>query len=132
MPPEPPVEFLDLEDVLGFHRASLNRWGGLDGIRDQGALEAAIAQPQATFDGEYLHEDLFSMAAAYAFHVGQAQAFVDGNKRTGLLAAVIFLDMNGFRVPEPEEVLYLAMVEVAERKMTKAQLANLLRELAGV
>jgi prophage maintenance system killer protein len=73
MPPEPPVEFLDLEDVLGLHRASLNRWGGLDGIRDQGALEAAIAQPQATFDGEYLHEDLFSMAAAYAFHVGQAR-----------------------------------------------------------
>ena len=98
----------------------------------KGALEAAIAQPQATFDGEYLHGDLFSMAAAYAFHIGQAQAFLDGNKRTGLLAAIVFLDSNGFRIPEQEDILYLAMIEIAERKMTKMQLANLLRELAGV
>jgi len=125
-------EFLDLEDVLDIHRGALDRFGGLDGIRDQGALEAAVAQPQMTFDGEYLHGDLFSMAATYAYHIAEAQAFVDGNKRAGLLAAVLFLDLNGFRLPEPEEVLYLAMLEIAERKMTKAQLANLLRELANV
>jgi death-on-curing protein len=125
-------EFLDLEDVLEFHRQGLERWGGTEGVRDQGALEAAIAQPQATFDGEYLYQDLFSMAAAYAFHIGEAQAFLDGNKRTGVLAAIVFLDTNGFRIPEQEDVLYLAMIEIAERKMTKGQLANLLRELAGV
>ena len=73
-------------------------------------LEAAIAQPRTTFDGDYLHGDLFSMAAAYAFHIGEAQAFLDGNKRAALLAAVVFLDLNGFRLPEPEEVLYLAML----------------------
>ena len=127
-----PIAFLDLEDILDFHRAALERWGGLDGIRDQGALEGAIAQPAATFDGEYLHGDLFAMAAAYAFHIAEAQAFVDGNKRVGLLAAVVFLDINGLRIPEPEEALYLAMIEVAERKRSKAQLADLLRELAGV
>jgi len=125
-------EFLDPEDVLELHEASLERWGGSDGIRDQGALEAAIAQPQATFAGEYLHDDLFSMAAAYAFHISESQAFLDGNKRTALLAAVVFLDMNGFRLLEPEDVLYLAMLEIADRKMTKARLANLLRELADV
>jgi len=130
MTPEP--EFLDLSDVLGLHEAALERWGGTQGVRDQAALEAAIAQPQATFDGEYLHGDVFSMAAAYAFHIGQAQAFLDGNKRTGLLAAVVFLDLNGFRIPEPEDALYLAMIEIAERRISKMQLANVLRELANV
>lgn len=129
---EPEPAFLDLEDVLGFHAASLERWGGTDGIRDRGALEAAIAHPQATFDGEYLHEDLFAMAAAYAFHIAEAQAFLDGNKRTGVLAAIVFLDINGFRIPQPEEVLYLAMLEISQRTMTKQQLASLLRELANV
>ena len=125
-------EFLELEDVLELHQDGLARWGGADGLRDRGALEAAVSQPRATFMGAYLHDDLFAMAAAYAFHIGQAQAFLDGNKRTGLLAAVVFLDMNGFRLPEPEEALYVAMLEIANRSMTKEQLANLLRELANV
>ena len=128
----PPPEFLTLDDVLELHAAGLARFGGSEGIRDEGMLRSAIAQPEATFDGEYLHEDLFSMAAAYAFHIAEAQAFVDGNKRAGVLAAVLFLDMNGFRLPEPEDVLYLAMLEIAERTMTKVQLGNLLRELAGI
>ncbi len=125
-------EFLDLEDVFEFHKTALERWGGLDGIRDRGALEAAIGAAAQTFDGKYLHGDLFSMAATYAFHIAQSQGFLDGNKRTGVFAAVIFLDTNGVRVHNQEDVLYLAMIDIAERKMTKAQLANLLRELANV
>jgi death-on-curing protein len=128
----PAPEFLTLDEVLEIHRVQLERWGGADGTRDLGAIESAIAQPQATFDGEYLHGDLFAMAAAYAFHVAEAQAFVDGNKRTGLDVALTFLVLNGVRIPEQEDVLYLAMIEIAERKMTKPQLATLLRELAGV
>lgn len=125
-------EFLDLDDVLELHAAALVHWGGADGIRDLGALTGAIAQPQATFDGEFLHEDLFSMAAAYAFHIAEAQAFLDGNKRVGLLAAITFLDVNGVRIPEPEDALYQAMIDVSQRRLTKAALANLLRELADV
>ena len=97
-----------------------------------GAIESAVAQPQVTFDGEYLHGDLFAMAAAYAFHIAEAQAFVDGNKRTGLDAALTFLVLNGVRIVDQEDLLYLAMLEIADRTMTKAGLANLLRELAGV
>jgi death-on-curing protein len=128
----PPPAFLTIEHVHACHDEGLARWGGTDGVRDWGALESAILQPQATFDGEYLHGDLFAMAAAYAFHIAEAQAFLDGNKRTGVLAAVIFLDLNGFRIPEHEDVVYLAMCEIADHKMTKGQLANLLRELANV
>ena len=128
----PPPEFLDLDDVLELHAHGLARWGGTQGIRDRGALSSAIAQPEATFGGEYVHEDLFAMAAAYAFHIAEAQAFLDGNKRAGVLAAVIFLDMNGFHIPEHEDVVYLAMTEISVRTMNKRQLAQLLRELAGV
>jgi death-on-curing protein len=72
------------------------------------------------------------MAAAYAFHIAEAQAFLDGNKRTGLMAAIVFLDLNGFRIHDQEDILYLAMIELADRTMTKGQLANLLRDLANV
>ena len=63
------LDFLTVDDVFEIHEASLKRFGGTDGIRDRGSLEAAVAQPQASFDGEYLYEDLFAMAAAYAFHI---------------------------------------------------------------
>ena len=126
------IEFLTLDDVLEFHRVQLERWGGAEGIRDRGALESAVAQARATFAGEYLHADLFAMAAAYGFHIAEAQAFLDGNKRTGLDAALTFLALNGYRVEDPERALFEAMVEMGNRRRTKEQLAALLRELADV
>jgi death-on-curing protein len=121
-----------LAEAHELHRVQLERWGGQEGVRDLRALESAIAQPQATFDGALLHEDIFAMAAAYAFHIAEAQAFLDGNKRTGVDAALTFLALNGFRVEDPECALYDTMIEISAREMTKAQLASLLRELAAV
>ena len=126
------IEFLTLDDVLEVHRVQLERWGGAEGIRDRGALESAVAQARATFAGEYLHADLFAMAAAYGFHIAEAQAFLDGNKRTGLDAALTFLALNGYRVEDPERALFEARVEMGNRRRTKEQLAALLRELADV
>lgn len=71
------------------------------------------------------------MAAAYAFHIAQNQPFLDGNKRTGLVAALVFLDLNGITVLDPEEKLYDAMISIAERRMDKDGLAELLRELVA-
>jgi len=71
--------FLDVDDVLALHEAQMERFGGADGVRDQGLLESAVAQPQASFGGQYVHADLFTMAAAYAFHIAENQPFVDGN-----------------------------------------------------
>jgi death-on-curing protein len=126
------IEFLTLEDVLEIHAAQLARWGGSEGIRDRGALEAAIAQPQAAFGGDYLHEDVFAMAAAYAFHIAESQSFVDGNKRAGLDAALTFLRLNEIRVPDPEGALFEAMIAIGTRRMTKDELGWLLRDLADV
>jgi death-on-curing protein len=87
-------EFLDLADGLQIHDLQLAEYGGGHGIRDQGALESAISQPAAGFGGDFLHHDLHEMAAAYAFHVAQNQPFVDGNKRTGLAAALVLRELS--------------------------------------
>ena len=122
--------FLSVEDVIFLHDEELARFGGAAGIRDLGLLASAVGTPQASFGGEFLHPDLFSVAAAYAFHIAQNQPFVDGNKRAGLLAALVFLDLNGTVIPASEPRLYQAMIDIAERTLDKAGLADLLRELA--
>lgn len=78
-----PPEFLDVEDVVELHRLELEGFSGADGIRDLAGLESAVGMPRAAFGGEFLHADIFEMAAAYAFHIAQNQPFVNGNKRTG-------------------------------------------------
>jgi death-on-curing protein len=65
-------EFLTVDDVLEIHRDVIERYGGDDGIRDYGLLESAVAIPQQSFGGEYLHRDIFEMAAAYAFHLAES------------------------------------------------------------
>lgn len=122
--------FLSVEDVLALHDDQLRLFGGSAGVRDRGALESAVATPQATFDDEFLHEDLFHMAAAYAFHIAENQPFVDGNKRTGLNAALVFLDVNGWVVEDPEMRLFDAMIALSSRALDKHGLALIFRELA--
>lgn len=123
--------FLDVDDVLTLHEEQIARFGGAAGVRDQGLLESAVAQPQASFGGQFVHADLFEMAAAYVFHLAQNQPFLDGNKRTGLVAALVFLDLNGVCLDQPSDRLYQAMMDLAIRKLDKAGLADLLRELAA-
>jgi death-on-curing protein len=122
--------FLSVPEVLALHDDQLRLYGGSAGIRDAGALESAVATPAATFDQAFLHEDVFHMAAAYAFHIAENQPFVDGNKRTGLNAALVFLDLNGFHVPDPDMRLYDAMIALSSRALDKPGLARLFRELA--
>jgi death-on-curing protein len=122
--------FLTVEEVLSLHAEQLELYGGSPGVRDAGALEAAVQMAQATFGGEFLHANLFSMGAAYAFHIAESQAFVDGNKRAGLNAALVFLLLNGWEVLDPGGRLYDAMIAIAVRQLDKAGLAQLLEELA--
>jgi death-on-curing protein len=117
MNPEP--EFLTVEDVLQIHDKQIAAYGGALGIRDQALLESVVGTPEVSFGGAYLHEDLSHMAAAYAFHIAQNQPFLDGNKRTGLVAALVFLDLNNVVVIDPHERLYDALIAVAERRMAK-------------
>lgn len=79
------------------HDEQIEVYGGIHGIRDKGLLESAVMMPQASFGGEYLHNGLFEMSAAYAFHIAENQPFLDGNKRTALVAALVFLEFERFR-----------------------------------
>jgi death-on-curing protein len=123
--------FLSVDEVLALHDDQLRLFGGSAGIRDRGVLESAVAMPSATFDGVHLHSDLFEMAAAYAFHIAEGQPFVDGNKRTALNAALVFLDLNGWSVTDPDMRLYDGMIGFATGDFDKARFAVLLRTLAS-
>jgi death on curing protein len=101
------------------------------GVRDAKALESAVATPASSFDGEFLHVDIFQMAAAYAFHIAENQPFVDGNKRTALNAALVFLDVNGWVVSDPDLRLFDAMMAISSRTLDKHGLAEVLQELAA-
>jgi death-on-curing protein len=122
--------FLEVEDVIVLHDDQLRLFGGSAGIRDANALESAVSVAQSTFDGRFLHVDLFEMAAAYAFHIAENQPFIDGNKRTGLNAALVFLDVNGWLVVDADGKLYDAMMALSLHDLDKRGLARLLRDLA--
>ena len=124
-------EFLDVDDVLALHDEALAAFGGSAGVRDPGLLASAVAMPRASFGGDLLHEDIFAMAAAYAFHIAQNQPCVDGNKRTAILAAIVFLDLNDVEIPEATDELHDAMIGVAERRLDKQGLAATLRRLGA-
>ncbi len=117
--------------MLFLHEEQLARYGGAGGVRDLGLLESAVATPQATFDGKLVHSDPFAIAAAYAFHIAQNQPFIDGNKRTGLAAALVFLVLNGVEIKDPAGALYGAMLDLAERRLGKEGLASILRGMAA-
>lgn len=124
------VQFLTVADVIELHGLQLHRFGGADGLRDRGLLESAVAQPEAAFGGALLNPGLFDMAAAYLYHIVRNHAFVDGNKRTGLLAALVFLDINGVALARGTEALYTLTMAVAEGKLDKIGVAEELQRLA--
>lgn len=119
--------FLTLAEAVEVHADQIQRYGGQDGIRDFGLLESALAQPEASFAGEWLHPSLHDMAAAYAFHLCQNHPFIDGNKRAALACALVFLELNGVSIHDPRGMLKDAMLSVASGTMQKAALATLLR-----
>ena len=96
-------------------------------MRDEKLLESALAQPQATFAGEYLHKDIFQMGAAYFYHISQNQPFLDGNKRTGFLSMYTFLKINGITLNISEELLYPILYRVAIGELSKNDLADFIK-----
>ncbi|MCO5052928.1 MAG: type II toxin-antitoxin system death-on-curing family toxin [Verrucomicrobiae bacterium] len=121
--------FLTLDEVHHIHTRSLAEHGGGEGVRDAGLIESALASARNTF--YYANGDLFDVAAGYAFHLAESQAFIDGNKRTAVTSALVFLAMNGiYAKPSPWE-LYSAMIDIAEKKKTKADLAEIFRKYAN-
>lgn len=122
--------FLTLAEVLKILQDQITRYGGEFGIRNLGLLSSAVAVPQASFSGTSLHADIFEMSTAYAFHICQNHPFIDGNKRAGLASALVFLDLNGIQIEDPNGKLYRLMMNVAQGKAGKPDIAKLFRELS--
>lgn len=119
--------FLTLDEVLALHADQVERYGGSAGLRDAALLESALAAPQATFDGAFLHPSLPEMAAAYLFHLVKNHPFVDGNKRIGLAAALAFLGLNGHWLEADPDALAELVIAVASGKADKAEVAVFLK-----
>ena len=120
--------FSELDEVLRIHARSLDEHGGRDGIRDLGLVESALASAKNILF--YAGGDWFDVAGGYAFHLAESQAFIDGNKRTAVVSALVFLAKNGVYATPATWELYNAMIEVAEKKKTKADLAEIFRKHA--
>ncbi len=122
--------FLSVEDVLLLHSDTMSREGGLSGIRDHGLLDAAIAMPRQQFGGEYLHPTVPAMAAAYLYHLAQNHPFHDGNKRVAVMAAYVFLDVNGWDLDITPAELESVTRGVASGEMKKDDLITWMEQHA--
>jgi death-on-curing protein len=118
-------EFLALDEVLEIHQQQIERYGGSGGLHDPAGLESAIATPQATFGGEFLHTSIPATAAAYLFHICQNHPFIDGNKRVGANAAITFLLMNNWDATFGEEELVDVVLSVATGRVNKQGLIGI-------
>ncbi len=118
--------WLDVRDAIAYHAEQIAQFGGQAGVRDQGLLDSAMARPRNK--AVYGKPTIFELAAAYAFGIARNHPFLDGNKRTALVCAFAFLDLNGFevRVPEPDAVL--TFLALAEGKLVEDALAAWLKQ----
>ena len=120
-----PIWIANLE-VLAVHDRQLAEHGGAAGIRDIGLLESAIARPQQLH--AYGDPDIFDLAAAYTFGIVRNHPFVDGNKRTGFIAGILFVELNGRRFTASEPDATQAVLDLAIGEMSEGEFAAWLRD----
>lgn len=119
--------FLHLDEVIEIHQDQIKQYGGSPGIRDKNLLLSALAVPCSTFDGNYLHENIFEMAAAYLFHIVKNHPFIDGNKRVGLVSGLVFLLLNDINIEVEEDALEKLVLDVAIGKTEKTAISKFLK-----
>ncbi|GGJ37720.1 type II toxin-antitoxin system death-on-curing family toxin [Deinococcus roseus] len=116
---------LSLDQVLHLHDLNIKHFGGSSGVRDQGLLESALAQPFLSAFGEERYVGLFQKAAAYWYFLARNHPFIDGNKRTALTTALVFLQMHGIKI-QTSKTLEDTAVEVATGAHSMEAMASLL------
>ncbi len=120
--------FLTFSEVIEIHNYQIENFGGASGLRDIELLKSAIGMPSAAFGGAFLHPTIYEMAAAYLYHLVENHPFVDGNKRVGAMAALVFLDMNGIDFNASDEDFTDMVLHVASGKMLKAEITLFLQK----
>ena len=123
------IRFPTFDEVLELQRIQIDTFGGSRGLRDEGLLRSALAQPEMQFGGKYVHDDLAAMAVAYLFHLAKNHPFVDGNKRIAAATTLLFLALNGkASVPDPQELGDLTL-DVAAGAKSKDDAINFFRRV---
>lgn len=122
------IQYLEISHVLAMHQVLLERYGGMYGVRDEGLLKSALAQPKQSAFGEDIFPDIFAKAAAYTFYLSENQPFIDGNKRIATAAALTFLRLNGYDVKVTEKELYETIMKLANKKLTREALSKWLKK----
>jgi death-on-curing protein len=120
---------LTIEIVCEIHAEALKEFGGLNGIRDEGLLASAVFAPQSSFAGKSPYTDLIDVAAAYLFYLYRNHPFLDGNKRTAMGAAIVFLRLNGVEPAPDSEAWERLVLDVASSKLERDQTTQRLRKL---
>ena len=118
------IHFLTFNQVMAIHQRMIADFGGNASVRDQGMLEGAVTMPSQSWGGQYLHEDLSDMAAAYLFHICQNHAFIDGNKRTALACAEMFLLINDRVLTATNKELENLTLGVADGRVSKGDVVD--------
>lgn len=108
--------------MLKIHTRQIEKFGGLHGIRDQGLLESALAQPQASFAGQFLHPYIHQQAAAYLYHLSMNHPFIDGNKRTAFAVMDTFLRVNNYYLILNNDDAYDLVMQVVNHQISKEKL----------
>jgi death on curing protein len=116
--------FLTVEQVIDFHTEIINELGGAHGIREMSLLISAIEMPKASMFGEFFHVSVYDKAAAYLYHIVCNHPFVDGNERSGLVAALTFLEVNAVSLEYDEDQLEELVLKVANGKADKASISD--------
>lgn len=120
---------LTIDMVREIHGEALSRFGGLNGVRDENLLASAVLTPQSSFAGKSPYADLIDVAAAYLFYICRNHPFLDGNKRTAMMSAIVFLRLNGID-PAPDSGRWeRLMLDVAASKIDRQETTERLRKL---
>ena len=115
------------EVILALHDEQLATHGGLAGVRDRGAVESALARPRNLVAYEAC-DDIARLAAAYAYGIARNHGFADGNKRTALVTADLFLMLNGYELVSSPVENVLTILSLAEGSLSEAELASWIRK----
>lgn len=119
---------LSVDEVLAFQGALIDHYGGQHGVRDQGLLESALAQPFMGYGDEEFYPSHFHKAAAYLYFLVKNHTFIDGNKRIAFAAAHTYLALCGYRIKAGEDALYDLVISVAEGRADLEQLVTFISE----
>jgi death-on-curing protein len=120
---------LSVRTVREIHAEALRKFGGSDGLRDENLLASAVLTPQSSFGGKSPYADLVEIAGAYLFYLCGNHPFIDGNKRTAMMAAIVFLRLNEIE-PEPDSDKWEWLVlDVASSKLDRDETTRRLRKL---